>query len=86
MDSSDVGETLELIAPGGLTTLGHNRLRYSMLTNETGGIVDDVIFTRMANHFRLVLNASRADVDLRHLNTLLGNQLIFRPRQDLALI
>jgi len=86
MNSSDVGETLELIAPGGLTTLGHNRLRYSMLTNETGGIVDDVIFTRMANHFRLVLNASRAEIDLRHLNTSLGNQLIFRPRQDLALV
>ncbi len=86
MDSSDVGETLELIAPGGLITLGHNRLRYSMLTNDTGGIVDDVIFTRMANRFRLVLNASRAEIDLKYLNALLGDQLIFRPRQDLALI
>jgi|TARA_B110000438_G_scaffold16882_1_gene15807 aminomethyltransferase len=86
MDSLDVGETLELIAPGGLTTLGHNRLRYSMLTNDAGGIVDDVIFTRMANCFRLVLNASRAEIDLKYLNALLGDQLIFRPRQDLALI
>ncbi|MDG1198340.1 MAG: glycine cleavage system aminomethyltransferase GcvT [Actinomycetota bacterium] len=84
--SSDVGETLELIAPGGLTTLGDNRLRYSMLTNDAGGIVDDVIFTRMANQFRLVLNASRADIDLEYLDASLGNQLTFRPRHDLALI
>ena len=84
--SSDVGETLELIAPGGLTTLGDNRLRYSMLTNDSGGIVDDVIFTRMANQFRLVLNASRADIDLEYLDASLGNQLTFRPRHDLALI
>ena len=84
--SSDVGETLELIAPGGLTTLGDNRLRYSMLTNDAGGIVDDVIFTRMANQFRLVLNASRADIDLEYLDASLGKQLTFRPRHDLALI
>ncbi|MCH1615551.1 MAG: glycine cleavage system aminomethyltransferase GcvT [Acidimicrobiales bacterium] len=84
--SSDVGEALELIAPGGLTTLDDNRLRYSMLTNGAGGIVDDVIFTRMSNQFRLVLNASRAEIDLEYLNASLGDQLSFRPRHDLALI
>ncbi len=38
---------------------------YSCMLNDTGGVIDDlIVYRRAADHYRLVLNASRRDVDL----------------------
>ena len=39
-------EALETVLPGDLTGLGENRMRYSLLLGENGGILDDLMVTR----------------------------------------
>src|SRR5450432_285166 len=50
---------LDAIAPG--------EAQYSLLTNETGGIVDDLIAYRQPDRYLLVVNAGNRAVDLEHL-------------------
>lgn len=65
-----VDALLESLTPGGFTTLGVGRQRYSMLTNAQGGIIDDLMVLRLAaDRFFAVLNASRKIVDLAILRT-----------------
>jgi aminomethyltransferase len=39
---------LERLVPAALTTLGNGRMRYTMLTNPAGGVIDDIMVTRPA--------------------------------------
>jgi aminomethyltransferase len=68
----DVAMALEAITPAGLTTLAPGRMRYALLTNADGGIVDDMMVTRpqsaeSGEHLVLVVNGARRQVDLAHL-------------------
>jgi aminomethyltransferase len=44
-------------------------MRYTQLTTESGGIIDDLMVTHAGDHLFLVINASRRDVDLAHLRS-----------------
>ncbi|MEM8924749.1 MAG: glycine cleavage system aminomethyltransferase GcvT [Actinomycetota bacterium] len=93
----EVAERLETVTPAGITTLAAGRQRYSLLTNDDGGIIDDCIISRYAAHgesgtdgadderLSLVVNASRRDVDLAHLRSALDG-LDMVERLDLALL
>jgi aminomethyltransferase len=53
---------VDRIAPGGA--------QYSLLTNEAGGIVDDLIVYRLDVHrYLLVVNAANREIDFAHLKT-----------------
>lgn len=79
-------EALETASPSAFTTLGEGRLRYALLTNESGGIVDDVIVSNDGDRLTLVVNAARKDADLAHLKAHLPPTLEVVPRPDLALL
>ena len=83
---TDIAETLERAVPASVTGIRPGHLRYSMLTNDDGGVIDDLMITRMDGFLRLVLNASRKDVDIAHLETLLGEDMDLHKRDDLTLI
>ena len=51
-----VDAALETLLPGDLQLLKDGRLRYSMLLDEDGGIVDDLMATRRGDHFYVVVN------------------------------
>jgi aminomethyltransferase len=57
---------LEAILPADLSLLKDGRLRYSLLLNDSGGIVDDLMVTRRDDHFYMVVNgATKAgDIDV----------------------
>lgn len=58
------GEALESLLPGDILALASGRMRYTQLTNEAGGIVDDLMVTRTGeDSFFLVVNAARKAVD-----------------------
>lgn len=63
----DAAAALERLVPGDITGLGRGRLRYTQLTNDAGGIIDDLMVTNAGDHLFLVINAGRRDVDLAHL-------------------
>lgn len=81
----DPGTALESVSPAGFSTLGEGRQRYGLLTNDDGGVIDDFMAVNWGQHFSLVVNASRAHVDIPHLSQRLTGVEV-RPRPDLALI
>lgn len=63
----DPGRSLERLTPAGLSTLAPGRQRYALLTNEDGGIIDDCMVAHWGDHLTMVVNASRAAIDVPHL-------------------
>lgn len=61
------GASLERLTPAGMSTLAEGRQRYALLTNEDGGIIDDCMVANWGTHLTMVVNASRAVVDIPHL-------------------
>jgi len=55
---------LETLMPGDIAGLGEGVLRYSMLLNEGGGILDDLMVTRRAEDFYLVVNGAVKAADI----------------------
>ncbi len=70
-------QELEGILPIDVEALGIGQQSYALFTNEAGGIIDDLMITRLAqNEFFLVVNAACKDKDLQHLqNSLSGVEI-----------
>jgi len=62
-----VDQALETLLPGELQKLGDGRLRYSLLLNEAGGIVDDLMATRQGDGFYVVVNGATKHGDIAYL-------------------
>jgi len=77
---------LERLVPGDLAALASMRMRYTLLLNEAGGILDDLMATRLADGFFVVVNAARKEFDLAHLQDRLGAGTTVEPLMDRALL
>ena len=66
-DDKDALELLEQLTPGGLMTLKTGAMRYTQLTNEQGGILDDLMITRFGRDAWLVVNAACKETDFAHI-------------------
>ena len=58
---------LESLLPADLTLLKDGRLRYSLLLNAEGGIIDDLMVTRRGDHFYMVVNGATKAGDIEWL-------------------
>jgi aminomethyltransferase len=90
-DDAAIARALESMTPGDFGSLGPGRMRYSLLLNEKGGIVDDFIATRLGNaggegKFFLVVNASRKSVDDAFIRERLPPNVTLEEIEDRALI
>ncbi|MBI2969307.1 MAG: glycine cleavage system aminomethyltransferase GcvT, partial [Gammaproteobacteria bacterium] len=63
----NTAELLETLVPGDISGLAPWRQRYTVLTNENGGIIDDLLVTRVPGGLFLVVNGARREQDLQHL-------------------
>ena len=77
-------DLLELVTPASIQDLEVSHLRYALLTNNQGGVIDDLIVTRSDTQLRLVLNASRVESDLLCIQTALSDFANIDIREDLA--
>src|SRR5205823_6029068 len=77
---------LEALVPGDLQGLLPRRMRYTLLLNAAGGILDDLIATRTDDGLMLVVNAARKDADLAHLQANLDSGVAVEPRFERALL
>ncbi|NOR71132.1 MAG: glycine cleavage system aminomethyltransferase GcvT, partial [Methylomarinum sp.] len=80
-----VAEELETLVPSNISGLKTEQQRYTVLTNENGGIIDDIIVTRMASGFLVVVNAACKEKDFAHLKHHLSNRCTIEILQDRAL-
>ena len=60
-------EAFERLVPGDIAGLPPGRLRYTLLTNESGGVLDDLIVGRLEDGLSVVVNAGCREADLAHL-------------------
>ena len=61
-------ELLQSLLAGDLGRIGPGRAQYTLLTNERGGIIDDLIVYELDRfRFLLVVNAANTDIDYRWL-------------------
>ena len=69
---------LETLLPGDIAGLAAGRMRYSFLTNERGGILDDLMVTNAGDHLFVVVNAARKRQDIAHITAGLGRKAACR--------
>jgi aminomethyltransferase len=83
---ADAARALEALVPGDLQALAPRHMRYTLLLNETGGILDDLMATRIDDGLMLVVNAARKDADFTHLAAYLDRAVTLEPHFDRALL
>ena len=76
---------IERLVPGDVQALATGRVRYTMLTNDQGGIIDDLMIARRAGELALVVNAGTKDNDIAHIaaNLPTGVELIYEEARAL---
>lgn len=82
----DAARALESLVPSDVLGLAEGRQRYVFFTNDSGGILDDFMVANRGDHLFLVVNASRKDHDLAHLQDALGDSCEIELLDDRGLI
>jgi aminomethyltransferase len=70
----DVSKDLEAIVCSDVRSLKEGQMQYSLLVNEDGGIIDDLMISKYQGNLFLVVNASRKNTDFDHITKCLGKQ------------
>ena len=82
----DAAAALETLLPQDVVDLPVNKQRYGFFTNSQGGLLDDLMITRRADHLFLIVNAGCKSDDIRHLITHIGHRCQVVPMPDHALL
>jgi len=83
---TNVDVALETLLPGDLQLLRDGRLRYSMLLDEDGGIVDDLMATRRGDHFYVVVNGATKKGDIEDFERRLPKGIVLDHMKEQALL
>ena len=83
--NEDLSVELEKIIPTDLKNIKLNQSKYSFLTNENGGIYDDLIVTKVEKGFNIILNAACKDNDYKIIKKALGEKFKLTLHKDLSL-
>jgi len=76
---ADAAAALERLVPQDIVALPPHRQRYAQFTNETGGILDDLMVSNFGDHLFLVVNAACKDADEAHLRAHLSETCEIEP-------
>jgi aminomethyltransferase len=77
---------LESLVPADVRGLDSGKMRYTLLTNEAGGILDDLIVTKMGDYLFLVVNAARKEADFAYIKARLDDRAELEIIDDRALL
>ena len=83
---ADAAAALETLVPVDVVGLGVGKQRYALFTNDAGGILDDLMVTRRADHLFLVVNAGCKAADIAHLRATIASRCRIEPMADHALL
>jgi len=79
-------KAIESLIPGDIQALEPGQMRYSFLTNEAGGILDDLIVTQREDDLFVVVNADCKEQDIKILTDGLAGMAIVTELDDRALV
>ncbi len=83
---ADAAQALERVVPADVLSLAPGRQRYAFFTNSRGGIIDDLMIGQCGEYLALIVNASRKDIDERHLRSALSDACTIDVLEDHALL
>lgn len=82
----DAAAALETLVVGDLQGLAAGKLRYTVLTNERGGIIDDLMVINGGYYVVIVVNAARKEIDFAHIQQRIGDRCSIEIWSDRALL
>lgn len=82
----DAARALERLVPQDILAVPQGRQRYAQFTNDSGGILDDLMVANFGDHLFLVVNAACKTEDEAHLRKHLSDVCTIEPLTDRALI
>jgi aminomethyltransferase len=87
LSGATAAAALERLVPGDMLGLKPGRQRYTLLTNDAGGIFDDLMVANLGgDKLFLVVNASRKEIDFAHIAANLPSSVPLHPHEDRALL
>lgn len=86
LTGADRVAALEALVPTDIAGLAVGNTRYSFFTNETGGILDDLMITQAEDCLILVINAACKDADIAHLRANLKGDVQLEVLEGLSLL
>lgn len=86
LDGAGAAAALETLVPGDIESLPKDRTRYTLFTDDAGGILDDLMVTNAGDHLFLVVNAGCKEQDIAHLRVRIGDRVKVTELADRALL
>ena len=90
LTGSEAAAALETLLPIDVIGMADGQQRYGFLTNEHGGILDDLMLTRSGlgeqTEWMLIVNAANKAADTALLQSRIGQRCSVQPRPELALL
>lgn len=79
-------EALEALLPGDISALKPGRMRYSLLLDEDGGILDDLMVLYTGRDYAIVVNGATKWDDIGHLREFLPDEITLSHLDEQALL
>ena len=86
LSGDDVAAALETLVPGDIAGLKPGRMRYSLLLDEDGGILDDLMITNEGDQYGIVVNGAVKWEDIGHLREYLPDDITLNHKDDHGLL
>jgi len=86
LSGPDLDAAVEAVLPIDLSTLKLGQQRYSLLLDENGGVLDDLMVSRWPEHLYLVVNGATKWDDIGHLREQLPDDITLNHLEDRALL
>ena len=90
VSGESAAKALEALLPGDFSSLKPGRIRYSLLLNENGGIIDDLMVTNITggkgSAYYVVVNGATKLDDIAHLQAHMPNDVALEYLEDQALL
>src|SRR3546814_5288257 len=81
----DADKALEALLPGDIIGLKDGRMRYSLLLDGDGGILDDLMVTRRSDGIYIVVNGATKYDDIAYLREHLPDEITINHMDEQAL-
>ncbi len=82
---NNAAQALERLVPSNISGLAYGQQRYTVLCNEQGGIIDDIIISRLTQGYAVIVNAACKEKDFILLSNSLPNHCQLEVLADQAL-
>ena len=86
LTGENAASALEKLVPVDIIDLPSGKQRYALFTNDSGGVMDDLMVSNLGDHLFVVVNAACKEQDIAHMQANLGEGVEIEVLEDRALL